>query len=70
MAAITIKVARKGNLVTDLLIGEPLPQRLRVPKKYQAAVTELIDLPSVKKRTPGIDRYLRYYLVVHRRRQP
>jgi hypothetical protein len=65
MAAIKIKVARKGNLVTDLLIGAPLPQRLRVQKKYQAAVTELIDHPGVKKRAPGIDRYLRYYLVVH-----
>ena len=59
MAAIAIKVARKGDLVTDLLIGEPLPQRLRVPKKHQAAVTGLIDHPAAKKH--GIDRYLRYY---------
>jgi hypothetical protein len=65
VAAITIKVARSGGLVTDLLIGEPLQQRLRVPKKHQAAVTELIDHPKIKTRTLRIDRYLRYYLVVH-----
>jgi hypothetical protein len=55
------RVVRRRGFVTELLIGEPLPQRLRVPKRYQAAVTALFDRPSTKHFEIG--RYLRYNLV-------
>ena len=45
-----------------LLIGEPLAQRIHVPKQYQVAVTNLFDHPSAQQLDVG--RYLRYNLVV------
>jgi hypothetical protein len=67
MEKVTTQFVRRGGLVAEVVIGDPLPQKLIVPKKYQAAVTKLVDHPAAKETTTDIGRYLRYYLVVHPR---
>lgn len=62
MTAERTRVIRRRGFVTEVLIGEPLSQRLRVPTRYQAAVTRLFDHPSAN--TFEIGRYLRYNLIV------
>jgi hypothetical protein len=50
-------------LAKYLIVGPPLPQRLRIPTKHRRTVAWLLKHPVGK--TFDFARYLRYNLVVH-----